>query len=252
MAIVEWKKDATVAVMTMNNGDNLNNPEWAAAMLSVYQEIEADEEVRALVLTSSDAKSFCLGVDREWVVAREKAGDFEAKSQWLHENGKVFRALMMAPFPTIAAINGHAFGNGAMLAGCCDFRFMRADRGFMCLPEINLGIQFAPSMLEWMSSIIPNHLFKRMLLSGDRIAAAELEENHVIIKACENADKTLEEAIAYAKTFQKSRAGMHEMKVRAYKHIIDKMENEDPEYFDVKLERVALGLSPVFMSTPMT
>lgn len=250
MAIVEWKKDDTVAVMIMNNSENLNNPEWAAAMMAVYNEIEADEEVKALVLTSSDPKHFCLGVDLNWVAEQMKAGDWEAISKWLYGNGEVFRALMMAPFPTIAAVNGHAFGNGAMLAGCCDFRFMRADRGYMCLPEINTGIQIAPSMLEWMGTIIPDHLFKRMLLSGDRIGAVELEKNHVIIKACESAEKTLEEAIAFAKNFQKSRKNMREMKVRAYKHIIDKMENEDPEYYDYKPDRAKLGQLPVFMMTP--
>jgi enoyl-CoA hydratase/carnithine racemase len=250
MAIVEWKKDDTVAVMIMNNGGNENNPEWAAAMMAVYNEIEADEEVTALVLTSSDPKNFCLGVDLNWVAEHMQAGDWEAISKWLYGNGEVFRALMMAPFPTIAAINGHAFGNGAMLAGCCDFRFMRADRGYMCLPEIDTGIQIAPSMLEWMSTIIPDHLFKRMLLSGDRIGAVELEKNNVIIKACESAEKTLEEAIAFAKTFQKSRKNMREMKIRAYKHIIDKMEKEDPEYFDYKPERVKQGQLPIFMATP--
>lgn len=250
MAIVEWKKDDTVAVMIMNNGENVNNPEWAAAMMAVYNEIEADEEVKALVLTSSDPKNFCLGADLKWVAEHMQAGDWEAISKWLYGNGEVFRALMMAPFPTIAAINGHAFGNGAMLAGCCDFRFMRADRGYMCLPEIDTGIQIAPSMLEWMSTIIPDHLFKRMLLSGDRITASELEKNHVIVKACANAEETLEEAITFAKTFNKPRKNMREMKIRAYKHIIDKMEKEDPEYFDYKPERVKMGQMPVFMATP--
>lgn len=249
MAIVEWKKDGTVAIMIMNNGENRNNPAWAEAMLSVYNEIEADEEIKALVLTSSDPKNFCLGVDLAWVTEQMQAGDFDAISRWLYGNGKVFRALMMAPFPTIAAITGHAFGNGAMLAGCCDFRFMRADRGYMCLPEIDTGIQMAPSMLEWMTTIIPDHLFKRMMLGGERISAKELEENHVIIKACENAEKTLEEAVAFAKTFQKSRNAMREMKIRAYKHITDKMENEDPEYFDNKPERAQQGQMPVFMIT---
>lgn len=252
MAMVEWKKDDTIAIMMMNNGENLHNPEWAAAMLAVYKEIEADKDIKALVLTSSDPKNFSLGVDLRWFFEQKNASDYESISKWLYINGEVFRTFMMAPFPTIAAINGHAFGNGAMLAGCCDFRFMRADRGYMCLPEINLGIQFAPSMLEWMRAIIPEHLFRKMIFSGAKISAAELEENHVIIKACENAEKTLEEAVAYAKTFQKSRTGMREMKVRVYKHITDKMENEDPEYYDIKPERTKIGQLPVYMMTPLT
>lgn len=252
MAIVEWKKDGTVAIMTMNNGENLHNPTWAQAMIDTYNEIIADQEIKALVLTSSDPKNFSLGVDLAWVIEHRNKNDFPAISKWLYGNNEVFKAMIMAPIPTIAAINGHAFGNGAMLAGACDFRFMRADRGYFSLPEVNLGIQMAPSMIEWMRRIMPYHLFIRMMLSGDRFTATELEKHGVIIKACEDAEKTLEEAVAFAKTFNKSRTTVQELKNRAYKHIIDKMINEDPQYYDYRPELEKEGIMPVFMMTPLT
>ena len=61
MAIVEWKKDETVAILTMNNGENRHNPEWAETMLSTYNEILEDAEIKAIVLTSSDPKNFSRG-----------------------------------------------------------------------------------------------------------------------------------------------------------------------------------------------
>ncbi|MGE5415730.1 MAG: enoyl-CoA hydratase/isomerase family protein [Acidobacteriota bacterium] len=252
MAIVEWKKDGTVAIMIMNNGENRHNPTWAEAMLSTYEEILADNEIKAIVLTSSDPKNFCLGVDIEWMLKAQGEKDFPQISKWLYTMGDVFKAMLMSPVPTIAAITGHAFGNGAMLAGACDFRFMRADRGYFCFPEIDLGIQFAPSMIEWMKRIMPYHLFVRMKWSAEKVGAAELEKYNVINKACENAEKTLEEAVAFARTFNKSRTTLAEMKKRTYKHIIDKMENEDPQYFDYKPEAVKEGRSPIFMFTPLT
>lgn len=252
MAIVEWEKDGTVAIMTMNNGENRHNPEWAEAMLSTYADIMADKEVKAIVLTSSDPKNFCLGVDLEWMLKAQSEKDFPSISKWLYKENEVFTAMLMSPVPTIAAITGHAFGNGAMLAGACDFRFMRADRGYFCFPEIDLGIQFAPSMIEWMKRIMPYHLLVRMQLSGEKISAAELEKYNVILKACENSEKTVEEAVAFARTFNKSRTGLAEMKRRTYKHILDKMANEDPEYFDYKPEAVKEGRSPIFMMTPLT
>ena len=252
MANVAWQKDGSVAIMTMNNGGNLNNPQWGTDMFAIYTEIEADQEIKALVLTSSDSKNFCLGADIEWVIKSQQAGDYPAISDWLYGNGKVFRALMMAPFPTIAAITGHAFGNGVMLAGACDFRFMRADRGYLCFPEIDIGIQVAPSMIQWMQRSMPYHLLQRLMLSGDRIAAPELEKYGTIIKACENAEKTIEEAVAFAKTFNKSRTTMAEMKNRLYKPILDIMENEDPLYYDYRPELAQEGKSPVFMMTPLT
>ena len=252
MAIVKWEKDGTVAKMIMNNGENRHNPEWAEAMLSTYSDIIPDPEIKAIVLTSSDPKNFCLGVDVEWMMKAQKKKDYQSISDWLYRQSEVFASMLMAPVPTIAAITGHAFGNGAMLAGACDFRFMRSDRGYFCFPEVDLGIQFAPSMIEWMKRIMPYHLFVRMKWSGERITAAELEKHNVIIKACDNAEQTVEEAVAFARTFNKSRTTLAEMKRRTYKHIIDKMENEDPAYFDYKPEAEKEGRAPIFMFTPLT
>lgn len=230
MSFVEWKKDGTVAIMIMNNGENRQNLAWAEAMMSTYEEIIADQEIKALVLTSNDPKNFSQGVDVEWMTKKLGEQDLTSVNKWLKKNHEVFTAMLLAPVPTIAAVTGHAFGNGAMLAGACDFRFMRADRGYFCLPEIDLGIQFIPSMLEWMKRIMPYHFFIRLLLSGERVTAAELEKHNVIIKACQNAEETIAEAVAYAKTFNKSRINMVEMKRRNSKHILDIMVNEDPPH----------------------
>ena len=232
MSMVEWKKDGTVAIMIMNNSENRQNLIWCEAMLAIYDEILADREIKALVLTSSDAKNFSQGVDIDWMNERLGVQDIDSVAKWIRLNFQVFRSMLMAPFPTIAAINGHAFGNGAILAGACDFRFMRADRGFFCLPEVDVELHLTPSELEWMKRIIPQPLFTRMTLSGEKIKAPELEKYEVIIKACESAEATVAEALAYAKTFNKSRSSMAELKKRAHKHITDKMDYEDAAYFD--------------------
>jgi enoyl-CoA hydratase/carnithine racemase len=91
-----------------------------------------------------------------------------------------------------------------------------------------------------------------MKWSGEKVGAAELEKHNVILKACENAEETLKEAIAFARTFNKSRTTLAEMKRRTYKHILDKMANEDPLYFDYKPEAVKEGKAPIFMFTPLT
>ena len=230
MAIVNWTKDGTVAIVTMNNGENRHYPEWTKRMLQVFDEIIADEEIASLVLTASDDKFWSLGINTDWFNEKIESNDIQAVSDWFYENNKVFKFLFLCPFPSIAAITGHAFGNGLMLAGACDFRFMRADRGFLCLPEIDLGIQLLPSMIKWMQKVIPHHLFIRMKWSGERIGAAELEKHNVIIKACANPEETLKEAVAYAKTFKKSRKTLGEMKIRTYGDIIEAMEKEDPKY----------------------
>jgi enoyl-CoA hydratase/carnithine racemase len=236
----------------MTNGENRHNPEFTEAMLSTYAEVMDDAEIKAIVLTSSDPKNFSLGVDVDWVTKLQKEDDYETISKWFYRNGEVFTGYLMSPVPTIAAITGHAFGNGAMLAGVCDFRFMRSDRGFLCLPEIDIGIQLYPSMIEWMKRIMPYHLFIRMKWRGDRMAAAELEKYNVIIKACDNAEETIKEAVAFGKTFNKSRTTLAEMKRRTYKHILDIAAADDSKYLDCNREAAEDGKPPVFMFTPLT
>jgi len=240
MALIKWEKDGTVAVLTLDNGENRQNPAWCGEMLKAFDEMTADESVKSLVITSSDPKNWSLGVDLQWVMETMGKQDVDAMSKWLYQQNEVFRFCLMAPFPTIAAINGHAFGNGAMMAGACDFRFMRADRGFYCLPEVDLNIQFTPSMIQWMKKAIPYHLFIDMKWSGRRVGAAELEKHNVIKKACATAEDTFKEAMEFARTFIKPRQTIAEMKRRTYKHIIDAMEQEDPRYVD----------PPTFMFTP--
>jgi len=136
------------------------------------------------------------------------------------------------PVPVIAAINGHAFGNGAMLACSCDFRFMKKDRGFFCFPEVNISIPFLPGMIEFVRKAIPEYQFNSMLLSGKRVGAEELEDTHVIVKACENQGQLLNDALEFASTFTKKRKIFGELKKRMYKDIIKVMETEDVEQIE--------------------
>ncbi|MCX5821395.1 MAG: enoyl-CoA hydratase/isomerase family protein, partial [Deltaproteobacteria bacterium] len=132
----------------------------------------------------------------------------------------------------IAAINGHAFGDGTIMACACDFRFMKADRGFFCFPEIDINIPFLPGMLAIVRKAIPYYKLEELAFSGKRTGAAELEAHHVIIKACDNEEVLMREALAFAKTFNKKRPIFGEMKKRMHGSIIEIMEKEDPVYIE--------------------
>jgi enoyl-CoA hydratase/carnithine racemase len=67
MALIEWKKDETVAILTMNSGENRHNPDFTAAILKALDEIEADPEITSVVIASSDPKSWSQGIDLVWV-----------------------------------------------------------------------------------------------------------------------------------------------------------------------------------------
>ncbi len=239
MSIAEWEKDGNVAILKMTNQENRHNLEYGKAMMKVLNEIKADSAVTAVVLTSNDPKSWCQGVDVNWVSAQFAEENFDNVKAFMYIINDVFKEIFLFPVPVIAAINGHAFGNGAILACACDFRMMKSDRGYFCFPEVDLGIPFLPSMIKLIQKSIPHYKFNEMKLTGNRYGAEELFKHNAIDKACENADVLLEEALAFARTFNKKRGIFSEHKKRLHKHIVEAMETEDKEF----IESLALFIS---------
>ncbi|MEM6303732.1 MAG: enoyl-CoA hydratase/isomerase family protein [Pseudomonadota bacterium] len=227
MAIVDYETRGKIALVTMNNGENRQNPDFAAAMLAAIDQAEADKTIRAMVITSSDEKNWSQGVDLAFLNAALKEQRHEDIKTFMYGMNDVFWRLLTAPFPVIAAINGHAFGNGAMLACCCDFRFMRADRGYFCFPEVDISIPFLPSMIAFVQTAVPYHRFNEMKLTGRRLTAAECAADHIVQAACPDAEATLAQALEYAATFNKARGIFGEHKRRLHRHIHEAMEQED-------------------------
>jgi len=232
MAIVEWKKDGAVAVVAMNNGENRQNLEFSKMMIQTLDDIMADVDIRAVVVTSTDDRCWSLGVDIDWLGVQMQNQAFGNIKDFMYGMNAVFKKLLTLPVPVIAAINGHAFGNGAILSCACDFRFMKADRGYFCFPEVDLGIPFLPGMIAFVRKAIPEYKFNELKLTGKRAAAAELETSHVIQKACPDAASLMEEALAFARSFQKKRGIFGEHKQRMHRQIIEIMNAQDPEYID--------------------
>lgn len=232
MSIVDLTLDGTVAVITMNNDENRQNLAFARAMGKAIDDALADESVTAIVITSAGDKYFSAGVDLEWMMERFSNNAPDDMRAFMYGMNEVFKKCLLAPVPVIAAINGHAFGNGAILSCACDFRFMKSDRGFFCFPEVDVSIPFLPGMVAFVKKAIPYYKFNQMKLTGRRVAAPELEAHHVIEKACADKDNLMAEALAFAKTFNKKRGIFGEHKRRLHKHIIDIMDKEDPEYIE--------------------
>lgn len=232
MAIVEWKKEGSVAILTMNNGENRFNPAYNNAMLGVFDEIEKNNDIHAVVINSSDAKNWSLGIDLVWMMEHIQMGDEEGIKAFIYGANDVFRRILLFPTPVIAAINGHAFGDGSILACACDFRFMKSDRGFFCFPEVDIDIPFLPSMLAQIRKAFPTYKMEEAIFTGKRMVAKELEESKVIIKACRDEADLMNESMAFAATFQKKRGIFGELKKRMNREIIELMETADPPYID--------------------
>lgn len=232
MAIIEWEKNGSVAVINMCNGSNKQNLEFVARMNQCFDEILEDKEIFSIVLSSTDEKNFCQGIDIEWLGRKMNEQDFGSIKTFLHGINGIFKRILLMPVPVIAAINGHAFGNGAMLACTCDFRFMKKDKGFFCFPEVDISIPFLPGMIAFVRKAIPEYKFNEMILSGKRVGAQELEDSHVIVKASADMEELIKDALAFAETFRKKRGIFGELKKRMHKDILRVMETEDIEQIE--------------------
>lgn len=226
MGLISYEVADHVAVLTMDSGENRFNPPFLESFHSVLNEIEEGTEATVLVVRSAHEKIFSNGIDLEWLVSALKSGDKETTRRFLHQLNDLLKRVLLYPMITVAAINGHAFAGGAVLCCAFDFRFMRSDRGFFCLPEVDLQIPFLPGMVALLRKAIPEWLLPELMLTGRRLTADECQKGRIVKKAC-HVDQLMDEVIAFAREQNKARKIVSELKMRAYGHIVRIMESED-------------------------
>ncbi len=232
MSIIEIERDDTVAIIKMTNGENRHNKAFSEALNQAVDQVVKDETATALILTSTDEKNWSQGIDLDWMMKQlQGGGDPTNVRDFLLDMDQIFRKFLLYPIPVIAAINGHCFANGAILAAACDFRLMRSDRGFYCLPEVNINIPFAPAMQKMLLHKYPNTVVNQMMLTGKRFTAPELERHNIIEKACADMDETIKASILFAKSLVKNRDIYSKMKKQLNADVVDTIDNVNPEYF---------------------
>lgn len=218
MAKVDYELDEHVAIMSMNSGENRFNFPFFEAINSVLDELEQNSDVKVLVTKSSDPKIWCNGIDLDWLLPAQKA-DPEIGKRFSAEMFGLMRRVLAYPMLTIAAITGHAFAGGAFLSFAHDFRFMRSDRGWMCLPEVDLGMTLGPVFSILSRRAMPQYIFEEMQYTGVRLTAEECVE-HRIVKKASHIDNLMAEVTAYAKSLNKDRSLIERMKMETHKESI--------------------------------
>lgn len=128
----------SIAVLTLGDDENRFSPDFLDA---VNSHLDTVEDSAGALVTVGDGKFWSNGLDLDWLLAH--GDEMESYVRRVHA---LFARLLVFPMPTLAAITGHAFGAGAMAAVAHDFRFMRADRGYFCFPEVDIDIPFTPGM----------------------------------------------------------------------------------------------------------
>jgi enoyl-CoA hydratase/carnithine racemase len=179
--VIDLRREGAVFVLRYDQGENRFSPAFLDAVGDALDEAEKADGPRALVTTGT-GKFYSNGLDLDWL--GENSGRFE---EYLGRVHGLFARLLTLSMPTVAAVNGHMFAGGAMLALSHDFAVMRTDRGYFCLPEVDLGMTFTPGMNALITSRLPVAVAHEAMVTGRRYTAAEALAAGIVARTADEA-----------------------------------------------------------------
>jgi enoyl-CoA hydratase/carnithine racemase len=216
--MIELERDGDVFVLHMQDGENRFNDRFLAAFTAALDEVESSSGAAALV-TTGEGKFYSNGLDLAWL-----GGDGQGRAPaLLADLDGIFARLLAFPMATVAAINGHAFAGGGMLAMAQDFRIMRRDRGYFCLPEIDLamGQPLSDGMYAVLETRLPRNDLHEMLVTGRRFGGPEAVGRGIAGEALAE-EEVLPRAVAIARELAgKDRATMAALKRGLHRRALD-------------------------------
>lgn len=149
---------------------------------------------RAIVLTGTGS-AFSAGVD----LFRVTRGGAEYVREFLPRMDALFRAVLTAPLPVVAAVNGHAIAGGAILAAACDHRVMAAGTGRIGVPELLVGVPFPALPLSIVLARVAPSAARGLVLSGRTVLPDAALGAGLVDEVCES-EALLDRAVAVAES----------------------------------------------------
>lgn len=128
-----------IAVLDLGGDENRFSPTFLE-QVGAHLDTALADGAEGLV-TTAGGKFYSNGLDLDWLSANADRAEW-----YVGQVQALFARILTLPMPTAAALPGHAFGAGAMLAIAHDYRVMRSDRGYFCFPEVDIRIPFTPGM----------------------------------------------------------------------------------------------------------
>lgn len=177
---------AGVVTLWLDRPDKHNalDAHMIAELVHALRGLGADEDIRFLLLRGR-GKHFCAGADLAWMQA-SAALDYAANLKDAHELGELMSLLYHLPFPTLAVVQGAAFGGAVGLVSCCDIAIGAQDAMFS-LSEVRIGL--VPAVISpYVVQAIGERATRRYVLSAERFAGERARELGLLSEVCPAAE----------------------------------------------------------------
>jgi Delta3-Delta2-enoyl-CoA isomerase len=208
--MIELETRGDVRILHLREGENRFNRASVDAIHEALDKVAAAEGPVALV-TVGEGKFFSNGLDLDWMADQSP----EATSELVADVHRILGRILGLDLVTVAAVNGHAFAGGAMLASAHDQLVMREDRGYWCLPEVDLGLPLTPAMYAVLEARVPREALADAALTGRRYTAPEALEAGIVTEVAPEAE-VLDRAVALAASL----AGKDRKVLAAHKRLL--------------------------------
>ncbi|PLR97761.1 enoyl-CoA hydratase-related protein [Bacillus sp. T33-2] len=185
MKNILYEVKGQIGVVTLNRPEAMNafNYDTLAELQQTVELIRVSQEARVVIFTGAGDKAFSVGADLK---ERKSLSEEEVKRN-IYKIGEVFTAIDNLPQPTIAAINGYAFGGGMELALACDFRV--SGRGtLMGLTETGLAIIPGAGGTQRLARLIGQARALELILTARKITAEEALAYQLLNKVTEKGE----------------------------------------------------------------
>lgn len=190
-----------IATVTLNRPDAMNafNYDMLVELGNAAEELRTNADVRVVIVTAAGEKAFSVGAD-----LKERRGLTEQQVRRnVYKIGDVFNRIADLPQPTIAAINGYAFGGGMELLLACDFRVTARDAK-MGLTETSLAIIPGAGGTQRLPRIIGEAKAMELILTARRFTGEEANQFGLITKLVEDSSQVLAGAVELAQEMLKN------------------------------------------------
>jgi enoyl-CoA hydratase/carnithine racemase len=222
--MVTISHDGPVWTLDLGADENRFSPDWLDTVGEALDQIESTTEPAVLVSTGG-GKFYSNGLDLEWL-----GQNLDQHDSYVERVEALLARVLTLPVPTVAAVNGHAFGAGAMLAMAHDYRVMREDRGYFCFPEVDIHIPFTPGMNALVTSKLTPRTALDAMATGRRYGGGEAAAVG-LVDGSASVDALVETAAGLVRDLAgKDRATLGTIKARMFADVVAALRpgNADP------------------------